>query len=705
MKHLGDYDASTVIYGKFTTFRPSTGSAFALGGTPALSVYKDNSTTQSTTGVTLTVDFDTVTGLNHFAIDTSADGTFYSAGSNFDIVITTGTVDGVSVVGSVVASFTIRKNSALKPATAGRTLVVDAAGLADANAVKLGPTGSGTAQTARDVGASVLLSAGSGTGQLDFTSGVVKANLAQILGTALTETAGQIAAAFKKFFNIATPAATMDHLILVDTVTTYTGNTLQTGDAYARLGAPAGASVSADVAAVKTDTAAIKTKTDFLPSATAGAAGGVFIAGTNAATSITTALTANVIGNITGNLSGSVGSVTGAVGSVTGNVGGNVTGSVGSVVGLTASNLDTTVSSRASAANLAIAQATLTKLDTTLEVATGSPGEYRFSADALVRAPTGSGGGGPSAADIADAVWDELLSGHVSAGSSGKIVGDSLDAAVSSRASQTSVNTVAGYVDTEVAAIKVVTDKLDTMFEPATGSPGEYRYSADALVRAPSGTGGGGSAPSAADIADAVWDELLSGHSGAGSSGKVVTDIKAKTDNLPSDPADASDIASSFSTVNGTLSTIAGYIDTEVAAIKAKTDNLPASPAATSDIPTAGAIADAVWDEALSGHTTSGTGGKAVLDTDLRGSRTVIRGTVSGTSPSTTSFTPSALSPAGVAADQFKGRIIIFDNDTATTALRGQATDITANTAASLPVLTYTALTTAPSSGDTFSIV
>lgn len=53
----------------------------------------------------------------------------------------------------------------------------------------------------------------------------------------------------------------------------------------------------------------VKTKTDFLPSATAGAAGGVFIAGSNAATSITSALTAN----ITGNLSGSVGSVTSGV--------------------------------------------------------------------------------------------------------------------------------------------------------------------------------------------------------------------------------------------------------------------------------------------------------------------------------------------------------------------------------------------------------
>jgi hypothetical protein len=40
-----------------------------------------------------------------------------------------------------------------------------------------------------------------------------------------------------------------------------------TGDAYARLGAPAGASVAADVAALKSDTGGIKTKTDYLPSA------------------------------------------------------------------------------------------------------------------------------------------------------------------------------------------------------------------------------------------------------------------------------------------------------------------------------------------------------------------------------------------------------------------------------------------------------
>jgi hypothetical protein len=104
---LGDFDTSSVVYFKFTTFRPSTGAPFTLSGTPALSVYKDNSTTQTTTGVTLTVDFDGVTGLNHVAVDTS--DAFYAAGSFFDVVITTGTVDSVSAVGVVVGRFTLRK--------------------------------------------------------------------------------------------------------------------------------------------------------------------------------------------------------------------------------------------------------------------------------------------------------------------------------------------------------------------------------------------------------------------------------------------------------------------------------------------------------------------------------------------------------------------------------------------------------------------
>lgn len=46
---------------------------------------------------------------------------------------------------------------------------------------------------------------------------------------------------------------------VIPTVTTLTGHTAQTGDNYARLGTPAGASISADIAAVKTDTDEIGT--------------------------------------------------------------------------------------------------------------------------------------------------------------------------------------------------------------------------------------------------------------------------------------------------------------------------------------------------------------------------------------------------------------------------------------------------------------
>lgn len=80
----------------------------------------------------------------------------------------------------------------------------------------------------------------------------------------------------------------------------------------------------------------------------------------------------------------------------------------------------------------------------------------------------------------------------------------------------------------------------------------------------------------------------------------------------------------------------------------------------------------------------------------------IVAGTVT-TGATTTSIPTSSLSPAATVADQFKGRVVIFDKTTATAALRGQATDITASTSGG--VLTVTALTTAPAASDTFVIV
>lgn len=120
----------------------------------------------------------------------------------------------LDVVNYQSASAFITGVNSLAPPTNWNLAVIDASGRVDVSKM------TGTALTARDIGASVLLSAGTGTGQLDFTSGVVKANLVQILATALTETAGQIAGAFRTFFNVASPVHT-------------TASVNQTGDAFA----------------------------------------------------------------------------------------------------------------------------------------------------------------------------------------------------------------------------------------------------------------------------------------------------------------------------------------------------------------------------------------------------------------------------------------------------------------------------------------
>jgi hypothetical protein len=127
-KYLGDFSASAVIDFKFTTFRPSTGAPFTLAGSPVVSVYKDNSVTEDATAVVLTADFDSKTGLNHVRITTATDATFYANGGEFECVITAGTVDSVSVVGSCVGRFTLRSQASLYPTTAGNTLDVNVNG-------------------------------------------------------------------------------------------------------------------------------------------------------------------------------------------------------------------------------------------------------------------------------------------------------------------------------------------------------------------------------------------------------------------------------------------------------------------------------------------------------------------------------------------------------------------------------------------------
>lgn len=758
MKHLGDFDAASVLHTKFTTYRPSTGAVFTLGGTPVVSVYKDGSLTQSTAGITLTVDFDGLTGLHHLAIDTSADGTFYSAGSHFEAVITTGTVDSVSVVGSCVASFSIRKDSALKATVAGRTLDVSAGGEAGIDWANVGsPTTavnlSATNIDVDQVVASVSGAVGSVTGAVGSVTGNVGGNVN-----------GSVASVGANGISAASLAA----------------------DAGTELGTAVWATTTRELTS---GTNIVLAKgvgvTGFNDLDAAGVRGAVGLAAANLDTQIGTLATGANLATVAGYLDTEIAAILAdtnelqtdwanggrldlildarasqaSVDTIDTNVDAILvdTAEIGAAgAGLTA---------LASAANLATLtgyvdtevaaiKATTDKLDATLELS--SDGQI-FTAAALQQVPAVTV---PTAADVADAVWDEPIASHAAvsgstaealnaagasgdpwvtalpgaytAGQAGYLLGTNLDATVSSRATAADLATVAGYLDTEVAAIKAVTDKLDGTLE--LSSDGQI-FTAAALQNAPSSSGldaagvraaiGLASAnldtqladlPTNAELSTALASSddavlaVLGTPAGASLaadvaavqadtndiqgrlpaaliSGRIDATVGAMQANVMTAAAAAADLttelqsglatASALTTVEGkidtidtvvdailvdtaeigvagagltalasaaNLATVAGYLDTEIAAIKAKTDALPASPAATGDIPSAATIADAVHDEVIEGTTTlrqsirlhnSALGGKVVgLDTfnpvfrDLADTKDVIDATV-----------------------------------------------------------------------------
>ena len=265
---------------------------------------------------------------------------------------------------------------------------------------------------------------------------------------------------------------------------------------------------------------------------------------------------------------------------------------------------------------------------------------------------------------------------------------------------------------------------------------GVSRFTANALEQAPTG----GSAPTAADIADAVWDEAKAGHVAAGSFGEEVqahalsseisalNDLSAAEVNAEVDTAladydaptkaeldaglaalndlDAAGVRSAVGLASANLDTQLDALptaaenraemdsnSTQLAAIVAdtnelQTDDVPGLIAALND-PTAAAVADAVWDEARSGHTTAGTFGESFNG--------VVNGEAATGTLSTTQMTTNLTEATD---DHYNGRIVVF----ITGVLAGQATDITDYTG-STKLITMTALTEAPSNGDRFVIV
>lgn len=148
------------------------------------------------------------------------------------------------------------------------------------------------------------------------------------------------------------------------------------------------------------------------------------------------------------------------------------------------------------------------------------------------------------AATALAAIWDRLTSALTTSGSIGKLIVDNLNATVSSRATQTSVDTIDDFVDTEVAAIKAKTDNLPA--SPAAVSD----------------------IPTAAQIADAVLDEAIPEPSGVftwsgtlrtiiGWLGALSRNKITQTDILTTlrNDADNADLATSDTDDNGTVFT------------------------------------------------------------------------------------------------------------------------------------------------------
>ena len=603
---LGDIEEDSVVTLPFSTHEAAGGNVAPSSALEIadIRVYKWSSATQrsSTAGMTMTSPFDSLTGVHMVEIDTSdnTDAGFWAAGNLYHILLAPDeTVDGQTLTGVHLASFGIVYGAAAKQNT-NIALILSRIGT---------PSNLGSGAT-------------------------VAGNLVDL--EAQTDDIGAAGAGLT-----AVPwNAAWDAEVQSEAADAITAAALATAANLATLAGYVDTEVAAILAAVDTEVAAIKTKTDYLPSATAGAAGGLFIAGANAATSITTALTAN----ITGNLSGSVGSVTGAVGSVTGAVGsvtGNVGGSVASVAanGITATSIATdainaaaikadavtkiqtglatptnitagTITTVTNLTNLpaaaaleATAQAILEDTGTTLPATLATIAGYvdtevaailaavdtevaaiKTKTDYLPSATAGAAGGvfiaGANAATSITTALTANITGDLS-GSVGSVTG--------------AVGSVTGAVGSVTGAVGSVTGNVGGNVVGSVGSvSGDTKQTADvAALITTVGVAGAGLTALATQASVNTIDDFLDTEIAAilADTNELQTDlvnggrldllidaIKAKTDNLPSDPADQSAVEAAITSATSplatgaNLATLAGYVDTEVASILAAVD-------------------------------------------------------------------------------------------------------------------------------------
>ncbi len=106
MNHLGDFAEDATVDFKWST-NSAAGASITRATDGTISVYIGNGTTQLTTGVTDTEDFDSLTGVHHCRIDLSASAS-YAPGSECQVVLSASTIDG-QTVNAVLATFSIER--------------------------------------------------------------------------------------------------------------------------------------------------------------------------------------------------------------------------------------------------------------------------------------------------------------------------------------------------------------------------------------------------------------------------------------------------------------------------------------------------------------------------------------------------------------------------------------------------------------------
>lgn len=138
----GDYDTTETVKIPFNTFSsddPSASVTITNLVAGDIEIHKDGGLTQraSDSGVTVVIDFDSITG-NHIAsIDLSdnTDAGFYADGSRYQVRVEGSTVDA-GTINAWIGAFSV--GCTLRPTTAGRTLDIQSTGEVDANLTMMG---------------------------------------------------------------------------------------------------------------------------------------------------------------------------------------------------------------------------------------------------------------------------------------------------------------------------------------------------------------------------------------------------------------------------------------------------------------------------------------------------------------------------------------------------------------------------------------